>query len=734
MNKLNFIFFFLIIINVPEIVFSQEIDNPTKEGEWEKSDRCSLKDRFTDAVKFHCTKYANGEYTDEEFVGNNGIFNTLEKRGNVYKAINKIQKQNGSEIEFFELAANTVDMLDLICMWSKTYGIATLWIQPYKLSDDGVANIEESNRDVLIHLTKNIFPYFLEDTNPPIKGKEANALDLNIICQEQNITQNMYNSFSPTDKATFIKISRFGDTWWQKTLQKIQEVIYSFPQLLTGRCGVNEWNQPPPPLPDYLDISVYEDRLIHYITTVAKLSSLSLEEKNRILCDECKYINPDIFKYCLNSNPTQHTASTLFLFDLSGSMNSSGKSGQAKLQEAKQAADATLTSIATDNASGGSNEVCVMGFQGSCGSPISTNTKFKSDLASIKQTVGSLRAHGGTPLVEAIEIAECELVKQLNKQGQSTGKLIVLSDGQATCRKIRPDETYIYGQSGKLTKNILSNQNCGNDILAIRQAGNGAKYYTIGFNIAPGSAAERDLQYLAQASGGKYLNVQSRDQLEKAFKKFNRTYIPKSDPALNNLPQTAKGQFKQSVTEIKAESFLTALATCEFFVKSHPKDCHGVYNLALMQEANDLFREAAQSYETYLSLCPTANDKNYVNKQIKRLEEEHRQHILFQKQVVISDLDYLKKYYQSLFNQRNEVLAKEFKGFVKEKGKFYQNLPKILNMENEQWLIDASKDLSRGLKRTARSVDDPEFDRIAVSLLTFPIETLEGIVEQLKKI
>jgi len=53
-------------------------------------------------------------------------------------------------------------------------------------------------------------------------------------------------------------------------------------------------------------------------------------------------------------------------------------------------------------------------------------------------------------------------------------------------------------------------------------------------------------------------------------------------------------------------------------------------------------------------------------------------------------------------------------------------------MENEQWLIDASKDLSRGFKRTAKSVDDPDFDRMAVSLLTFPIETLEGIVEELK--
>jgi len=372
--------------------------------------------------------------------------------------------------------------------------------------------------------------------------------------------------------------------------------------------------------------------------------------------------------YC----PPQSAASTLFLFDLSGSMNQSGKSGQSKLQEAKLAADATLTSIANDNTAGNSNEVCVMGFQGSCSSPISKNTGFKSNLASIKTDVNSLTANGGTPLVEAIEIAECELVKQLNLKGQSTGKLIVLSDGQATCQKIRPDETYIYGQSGKLTKNILSNQTCGSDILAMRQAGNGAKYYPIGFNIAPGSGAERDLQYLAQASGGKYLNVQSRNQLEKALKKFNRTYTPKPDPALNNLPPTAAGQFKQGVTEIMAESFFIALATCEFFVQSHPKDCHGVYNLALMQEANDMFLDAVKNYETYLSLCPTANDKDYVEKQIKRLEEEQRQFILFQKQVIISDLAYLKAYYQSLFNTRNEVLAKEFKGFIKEKGKFPQ--------------------------------------------------------------
>ena len=82
--------------------------------------------------------------------------------------------------------------------------------------------------------------------------------------------------------------------------------------------------------------------------------------------------------------------------------------------------------------------------------------------------------------------------------------------------------------------------------------------------------------------------------------------------------------------------------TYEAFVKLHDNDCHGAFNLALMQEANDFYKKAMSNYQKYLSLCPNASDKDFVERQIIFLEEEFKQFLLFQKEVIKSDLEYLK--------------------------------------------------------------------------------------------
>ena len=106
----------------------------------------------------------------------------------------------------------------------------------------------------------------------------------------------------------------------------------------------------------------------------------------------------------------------------------------------------------------------------------------------------------------------------------------------------------------------------------------------------------------------------------RAFRKFNRVYRPKEQPVLTNLPTTSTSNFSKGVRQIKDEYFDKAIKNFTSFVDAHPDDCNGIFNLALMQEANDYYKEAIENYKEYLNLCPNATDKPLVEKQITFLE------------------------------------------------------------------------------------------------------------------
>jgi len=693
-------------------------------SEWTLLDRCSLNKKFLGAVKYHTNKYRKGEYSRNEYIGENGIFNTLEKRGSVYKAMDKIQRQNGNEIEFFGIAANTVDMLDMIILWSKTPlvpDMTSFFTESLALSNDGLNKIKKYNGEVFLDISKNIFPKFVANNSSPYQGISANEEDLKIICKEQSITQNLYEAFNEKDRQMFTKISRFGGDWWGKTLARLQELVYAIPQLASGRCNSLKWNQIPPSLPGGLNINLYEDRLIHYLTAVAKLKSLTFDEKATFLCKECQFINPNEFRYC-----NKKVSSTLFLFDLSGSMNSrGGNSSMPKLTEAKLASKQTLNSIKNDQ-TGVTNEVAVLGFRGGCVSdPTIPVSGFETDLSLVENRINSMGAGGGTPLAEAIAVAECKLAYHLQQNSQSNGKLIILSDGVATCQKIRPNGVYNSAPLRKIERTISANK-CGGGSGTLP---NKIKYYTIGFNIAPGTPAERDLQYLAQLSGGKYLNVQNQIQLERAFRKFNRTYIPKENPALKNLSSSANGDFNKGVSQIKSEEYKPALKAWEDFTKRNNRDCHGIYNLALMQEANDFYSSAIENYKKYLNLCPNPSDKTFVEKQIQFLEEEFKQFLLFQKEELKSDLAYLKLHFEKVQNGQSIALAEEFKGFLKEKGDYYVNLPELVGRTEKLFKRNA-KEVAEGLNKCAKLIQSkPQiWDRDSPPLLSMTYLNLERLI------
>lgn len=425
----------------------------------------------------------------------------------------------------------------------------------------------------------------------------------------------------------------------------------------------------------------------------------------------------------------RQVSSLLFLFDLSGSMNGNGaNSSKSKLQQAKDASKVTLNSISS-NQLGAEPEVGVLGFSGGCPGPNSDpttgNPNWDTDFQTVQKRIDELFAGGGTPLYEAIEAAQCKLAKRLQENNQKSGKLIVLSDGAATCKKIRPQGVYNSTKVHQWKIDVDANK-CGG------AAAPKIKYYTIGFNINPGSPAERDLQFLAQSTGGKYLNVQSQTQLERAFRKFNRTYIPKPKPALSNLPSSSNAQFDTGVSQINSESFTSALETYEAFAELHTDDCHGAYNLALMQEANDFYKKAIANYQQYLLLCPNAADKDFVEKQIMFLEEEFKQFLLFQKEVVKSDLEYLKLHFKKIQNGQSVALAEEFKGFLKEKGDYYINLPELMG-RTDRLFKKNSKEVADGLENCAKTINrNPEtWDRDATPALSMTYLNLERLLDSL---
>lgn len=419
--------------------------------------------------------------------------------------------------------------------------------------------------------------------------------------------------------------------------------------------------------------------------------------------------------------------STLFLFDLSGSMADNGGGNIPKIQQAQNAGRQTLASM-RNSSQGVRNEVAIYGFEGACqDDPTTKIFDFNSDLAAAEKSLDRLYIGGGTPLGRAIRVAECKLAEQLIATGERQGKLILLSDGQGTCGEIRPSGVYHNAPLQNKGYTIPADQCGGATAQPVA-----VKYYTVGFNIPPGSPAERDLQYLSQLSGGKYLNVQNQTQLVRAFRKFNRVFQPKENPALAGLPEASVADFRTGVSDIKAEDFKKALAGNEVFVKNHPKDCHGVYNLALAQEASDYYKDAIDNYRLYLNLCPDPNDKAFVENQITFLEEEFRDFLLFQKEVVKSDLEFLKLHFERIQNGQSVALAMEFRGFLQEKGSYYEELPRLI-ANKDRFLINITKDISQALDRCAEMIRrKPEsWDRDAIPVISMTYLNLKDLLEEM---
>ena len=423
------------------------------------------------------------------------------------------------------------------------------------------------------------------------------------------------------------------------------------------------------------------------------------------------------FKCNKNSKNT-----TLFLFDVSGSMNEASQSGKSKIVEARSAAITTLNTLSNSNSSSAVQPyVSVRTFSGGCVTdPTTVNLDFTSDMNAAATAIQNIpQPNGATPLPQATQISEAHLRQYLIVNSLKQGKLIVMSDGESTCGAIRPADVYAYGQNGQVT--IPVQGTIANPLV---------RYYTVGFNIAPGSNAERDLQYLAQKSGGKYLSAQDGFELTKAFQKFNRVFIPKEAPSIDTISTSAKTLFSKGLSSINDEEFEKALENYKQFTKSTPKDCNGFYNLALMHEANEYFKAAIKNYETYLQLCPNPQDKDYVRKQIESLNIEHDKYVEYNKKIVMSDLDYLNLHFKKIQNGESVALAVEFIGFISEKWIYYRNLAEIIESDDRLFKTNANE-VFKGLKECVETIKrNPQaWDRDATPVLSRTYLNMERLIK-----
>lgn len=439
-------------------------------------------------------------------------------------------------------------------------------------------------------------------------------------------------------------------------------------------------------------------------------------------------------------------APTVFLIDRSGSMNGKGTSGKSKWEEAKEASLNSTASILSNTNS--QQEVAFLTFSGGCSQdPTSGQSlNFNSSMAEVQQKLSTLGSPGGgTPLNEAVSAATDRLQQHVNLNTlQGKPKLIILSDGAATCGQIRPPQVYGEGTNQFRPSNLMGwqgdSKEVGNKLNTsvntnTREATNTVhqieiKYYTIGFDIRAGSKAERDLQYLANQSGGKYLNTQNEFELTRAFSKFFKVYQPKLQPANLEILKEEYVLFDEGVLEILNEDYESAKNTFQKFIERNPNDFHAIFNLALMYEASDYHSNAIAMYEEYLRLSPKAADKEWVLRQIQLLQNDKSHFNAYTKKILLSDLAYLKLHFEKIQNGESIALAKEFKGFIQEKKRFYETLPDKLGIINKSKRT-GYKEVSRGLASCAKLIkrDPKNWDANATSPLSVIFFNLEKAIE-----
>ncbi|MFA9460101.1 VWA domain-containing protein [Thiohalorhabdus methylotrophus] len=180
----------------------------------------------------------------------------------------------------------------------------------------------------------------------------------------------------------------------------------------------------------------------------------------------------------------QPRGSVLFLVDTSGSM------GGDKIEAARRAAIDQGRRVID---SGG--EVSILAFSGSsCDAPIQARMAFTTDKGKLAHFVRSMGAGGGTPLGGALPVANREMAAH-RSQSSLNQMIVVLADGSDDCG------------TAKANLRKLSDE------------GVVFRHEAIGLGVEGGSEAARQLETVANMTGGAYRSAGGASDLEKIFEK-----------------------------------------------------------------------------------------------------------------------------------------------------------------------------------------------------------------------
>lgn len=190
-------------------------------------------------------------------------------------------------------------------------------------------------------------------------------------------------------------------------------------------------------------------------------------------------------------------SSLLLLIDVSGSMSDPIGNGnpEIKINAAKQAAVEAIR-LATRRRT---TEVSVLAFEGSCSHPVSRFIPFTSDVDALERFVRSLRPGGGTPMAEAVKIAN-RFMKRESAPTARDQMIVLLADGQ---------------------------NDCGNVLDAMEELNTSGvvfRHETVGFGIEPNSNAANDLRNIATATDGTYHHAADATQLGDVLAKSIDTF------------------------------------------------------------------------------------------------------------------------------------------------------------------------------------------------------------------
>ena len=190
-------------------------------------------------------------------------------------------------------------------------------------------------------------------------------------------------------------------------------------------------------------------------------------------------------------------SSLLLLVDASGSMGNpvGGGNAQAKIEAAKHAATAALGRAART----GSVEVAVLAFSGDCANPVPRYQDFTRDVGQLTDFINSLQPGGGTPMADALRFAN-RFMDRNGHPGAADRMIMLLADGHNDCGDVRQA------------------------LAALKASGLIFRHETVGFGIAPDSAAAQDLREVATQTGGAYHHAADAAQLADVFMEFVDTF------------------------------------------------------------------------------------------------------------------------------------------------------------------------------------------------------------------